>query len=86
MPKLHKLIYLTIDNMPAGISFKLSQSVSFSQPTPQSSQQSNVESVLGEDDSQSSFLASQEVTPTTSFTQATEPAFKKPRNKRAGGQ
>ena len=86
MPKLHKLICSAIDALPAGISFDLSQSASFSQSTPQSSQQSNVESVLGEDDSQSSFLASQEVTPTTSFTQETEPAFKKPRNQRAGGQ
>jgi hypothetical protein len=86
MPKLHKLICSAIDDLLAGISFDLSQSASFSQSTPQSSQQSNAESVLGEDDSQSSFLASQEVTPTMSFTQPTEPAFKKPRNKRAGGQ
>ena len=85
-PKLHKLICSGIDDLPAGINFDLSQSASFSQSTPQSSQQSNVESILGEDDSQSSFLASQEVTPTTSFTQATEPAFKKPRNQRANGQ
>ena len=83
MPKLHKLICSAIDDVPVGISFDLSQSASFFQSTPQSSQQSHVESVLSEDDSQSSFLASQEVTPTTSFTQATEPAFKKPRNKRA---
>ena len=85
-PKIHKLICSAIDDLPAGISFDLSQSASFSQSTPQSSQQSYAESTLGEDYSQSSFLASQEVTPTTSFTQATEPAFKKPRNKRAGGQ
>ena len=86
MPKLHKLICSGIDDLPAGINFDLSQSASFFQSTPPSSQQSNAESVLGEDDSQSSFLASQEVTPTTSFTQTTEPAFKKPKNKRAGGQ
>ena len=86
MPILHKRICSAIDDLPAGISFDLSQCASFSQSTPQSSQQSNAESTLGEDDSQSSFLASQEVTPTTSFTQAAEPAFKKPRNKRAGGQ
>ena len=85
MPILHKKICSAIDDLPAGINFDLSQSASFSQPTPQSSQQSNVESILN-DDSQSSFLASQEVTPTTSFTQITEPAFKKPKNKRAGGQ
>lgn len=83
MPKLHKRICSAIDDLPAGISFDLSQSASFSQPTPQSSEHSNLESILGED-SQSSFLGSQEVTPTTSFTQ-TEPAFKKPRNKRGGG-
>ncbi|KAL9042746.1 MAG: hypothetical protein Q9214_003693 [Letrouitia sp. 1 TL-2023] len=83
MPKLHELICSGIDDLPAGINFDLSQSASFSQSTPQSSQQSNAESTLGDDDS---FLASQEVTPTTSFAQATEPAFKKPRNKRASGQ
>ena len=83
--KLHKLICSAIDDLPAGINFDLSQSASFSQSTPQSSQQFVVESALGED-SQSSFLASQEATPTTSFTQAMEPAFKKPRNQRAGGQ
>ena len=89
--ELHKMICSGIDDLPAGISFDLSQSASFSQAasfsqsTPQSSQQSNAGSVLGEDESQSSFLASQEVTPTTSFSQAKEPAFKKPRNERAGG-
>ncbi|KAL8696941.1 MAG: hypothetical protein Q9201_007398 [Fulgogasparrea decipioides] len=86
MPSLLKRICSAIDDLPAGINFDLSQSASFSQSTSQTSQPSNTESVLGEDDSQSSFLASQEVTPTTSFTQATEPTFKKPRNKRAGGQ
>lgn len=78
--KLHKLICLAIDDLPADINFDLSQSASFSQSTPQSSQRSNIESTLGEDDSQSSFLRSQEVTPTTSFTQANEPVYKKPRN------
>ena len=80
MPKLHKSICSAIDALPADLDFDLSQSASFSQSTPQSS---NAESLL--DDSQSSFLASQEVTPTTSFTQAVEPAFKKPRNQRSGG-
>ena len=84
-PEIHKLICSAIDDLPANISFDLSQSASFSQSTPQSLNQSNAESILGEDDSQSSFLALQEVTPTTSFTQATEPTFKKPRNQRAGG-
>ena len=86
MPIHHKRIYSAIDDLPADINFNLSQSASFSQFTPQSSQQSNVESILGEDDGQSSFLALQEVTPTTSFTQTTEPASKKPRNQRAAGQ
>ena len=84
-PKIHKLICSAIDDLPANISFELSQSASFSQSTPQSLPPSNAESVLGEDDSQSSLLVSQEVTPTTSFNQATEPAFKKPRNQRASG-
>lgn len=83
--KLHKMICSGIDDLPAGISFDLSQSASCFQSTPQSSQQSNAESILGEDDSQSSFLASQEVTPTASFTQTAEPASKKPRNQRAAG-
>lgn len=86
MPSLHKRICSAIDDLPAGINFDLSQSASFSQPTSQSSQQSNAESISGEDDSQSSFVASQDVTPTTSFTQATEPASKKPRKQRADGQ
>ena len=72
--KLHKLICSAIDDLPADINFNLPQSASFSQSTPQSLQQSNVESILDEDDGQSSFLTSQEVTPTTSFTQKTEPA------------
>lgn len=80
MPLQHERICSAIHDLPADISFDLSQSASFSQPTPQSSQRSNAESLLGEGDSQSSFLASQEVTPTTLFTQATEPAFRKPRN------
>ena len=86
MPILHEKMCSAINDLPAGISFDLSQSASFSEPTPQSSKQSNADTALDEDDSQSGFLASQEVTPTSSFTQATEPAFKKPRNKRAGGQ
>lgn len=80
-PNLHKLICSGIDDLPDDINFSLSQSASFSQPTPQRSQQSAAEFVLGEDDSQSSFLASQEVTPAASFTQITESAFKKPKTK-----
>ena len=86
MPTQHKRICSAIDGLPADIDFDLSQSASFSQFTLRSSQQSNAESILSEDDGQSSFLASQEVTPNTSFTQTTEPASKKPRNQRAAGQ
>ncbi|KAI9759188.1 MAG: hypothetical protein M1835_000442 [Candelina submexicana] len=86
IPILHKKICSAINDLPADINFDLSQSASFPRSSPQSSQQSNADSVLGKDDSQSSFLVSQEVTPTTSYTQTTEPAFKKPKNKRASGQ
>lgn len=85
MPKFHKLICSGINDLPAGINFDLSQSASFSRSTPQSSQHSNVGPILGEDDSQSSFVVSQEITPTISFTQTTERASKKPRNQRAAG-
>ena len=66
--KLHEIIYSGIDDLPAGINFDLSRSASFSQSIPPSSQQSNTKSILDEDDGHSSFLASQEVTPTTSYT------------------
>ena len=78
--KLHKIICSGIDDLPAYINIDLSQSA------PQSSQQSNAESILGEDDNQASFLGSQQNTPTTSFTQTTEQASKKPRNQPAAGQ
>lgn len=42
--------------------------------------------MLEEDESQLSLVGSQEVTPTTSFTQAAERVSKKPRNQRAAGQ
>jgi len=87
MPIHHKRICSAIDDLPPDIDFSLSQSASFSQSGPQSSQQSNAESTLmDEDDSQSSAVSSQEVTPTTSFTQTTERASKKPRNQGAAGQ
>jgi len=88
MPIQHKRICSAIDDLPSDIDFDLSQSASFSQSCPQSSQQSNAESIfmLEEDDSQSSLVGSQEVTPTTSFTQTTERLSKKPRNQRAAGQ
>ena len=68
--KLHQLIYSGIDDLPADIDFDLSQSASFSQSGPQSSQQSDVESryMLDENDSQLDAMDSQKVTPTSSFT------------------
>jgi len=78
MPLHLKRIRSAIDELPPDISFDLSQAASFSQ----SSQQSFI---LDEDDSQSSLVGSQEVTPTTSFTQTNERASKKPRNQRAAG-
>jgi len=88
MPIQHKRICSAIDDLPSGIDSGLSQSASFSQSEPQTSQQSNAESVgmLEEDESQLSLVGSQEVTPTTSFTQAAERVSKKPRNQRAAGQ
>ena len=82
-PKLHKKICSGIDDLPADINFDLSQPASFSQSTFQRSQESNVGSMLGEVDSQSKFLGSQEITPITSFTPTTEPVLKKPRNQGA---
>ncbi len=88
MPIQHKRICSAIDDLPSNLDFDLSQSASFSQSGPQSSRQSNAGSVwmLEEADSQSSIAGSQEVTPTTSFTQTTDRASKKPRNQRAAGQ
>ena len=75
-----------VNDLPVGIDFDLAQSTSFSQSKPQSSQQSISESTLDEEDSQSTVFALQEVLPTTSFTLADEPVFKKPKNQRGGGQ
>lgn len=88
MPIQHKRICSAIDELPSDLDFDLSQSASFSQSGPQSSQQSNAESLgmLEEPDSQSSIAGLQEVTPTTSFTQTTERASKKPRNQGAAEQ
>jgi len=86
--ELQKRICSAIDDLPPDIDFDPSQSASFSQSEPQSSQPSDAEStfMLDNDDSQSSLAGSQEVTPTTSFTQTTGRASKKPRNDRAAGQ
>ena len=67
--RLHEIICSGIDDLPANINFDLSESASLTQGTPQSLQTSNFD----------------EVTPTTSVIQPTEPVFKKPRNKRVGG-
>ena len=87
MPIQHERICSAIDELPAGINFDLSnQPLSFS-GTPQHSQQSNAESTfMGEDDSQSSLVGSQEGTPNTSFTQTTGRVSKRPRNERTAGQ
>ncbi len=74
MPIHLKRICSAIDELPPDIDFGLSQSASFPQELEsQSSQQSNAEStsMLGEDDSQSSLVASQDITPDTSFSQRT---------------
>lgn len=74
-PKIHELICSAIDDLPTDISFDLSQSASFTQSG------SDVGSVRGKDESQSSFTTPPKaVTPTTSFGQAMEPASKKPKN------
>ena len=85
-PKLHKLVCSALDDLPADINFEPSQSASFSDSSSQSLQQSGTGSRVGEENSQSSLLFSEEVTPTTSFTQPTESASKRPRKQRAGGQ
>ena len=68
--RLHQMVCSVIDDWPANINFDLSESASLTQGTPQSLQTSNFEAV----------------TPTTSVIHATEPASKKPKNKRGGGQ
>ena len=87
MPVQYKRICSAIDQLPSNIDFDLSQSASFSQPGCRSSQLSNAESawILTGANSQSSIASSQEVTPTTSFTQTTERASKKPRNESGAG-
>ena len=75
MPIHLKRICLAIDELPPDIDFELSQSTSFPQELEsQSSQQSNAEStsMLGEDDSQSSLVASQNITSDTSISQRIE--------------
>lgn len=84
MPFHLKRICVAIDELPPDIDFDLSQAASFSQSEPQSSQQLNAEYTWmpeGED-SLSSLVGSQGVTPTTSLTQTTERVSKKPRNQR----
>lgn len=84
--KFHDTICSAINDLSLDINFDFSQSASFSQSTPQSSQRSNIKSLPGEDDSQLSFLGPQEITPSTSFIYTNEPAFKKPKNRQAAGQ
>ena len=82
-PKVRKLICSAINDLPEGINFDIPQSAlvaPLSQPTALTSRQSNTESTMEEVYSQSSFPASQEVTPTISSTQPEEPPFKKQKN------
>lgn len=81
--KFHEMICSGIDDLPADLNFDLS---SFSQFKSQSSQRPNAESIWGGENTHPSSQASQEVPPTTSFAQATEPASKKPRNQRIAGR
>ena len=88
MPLYLKRIRTAINELPPDINFNLSKAASFSQLEPQSSQKSNAKYTWmpGEDDSQTSLVGLQEITPTTSFTETTGQVFKKPRNQRAAGQ
>ena len=86
MPIHLKRIYSVVDELPPDIDFGLSQSASFPQELEsQRPQLSNAEStsMLREDDS---LVASQDVTPTTSFSQEAERVSKKPKNNRTSGQ
>ena len=84
--KLHAMICSAINDLSLDINFDFSQSVFFSQSTSQSSQQSNAEFIVDEDDTQLSSADSQKITSSTSFIQTNESAFKKPKNQRAGRQ
>ena len=89
MPIHLKRICSVINELPPDIDFGLSQSASFPQNLDlQSSQQPNTEStsLLEEDDSQSSLVAPQDITPDTSFSQRTEREYKKPKNNRTSGE
>ena len=86
MPIHLKRIYSVVDELPPDIDFGLSQSASFPQELEsRRPQQSNAEStcMLREDDS---LVASQDITPTTSFSQEAERVSKKPKNNRTLGQ
>ena len=79
MPIHLKRICSVVDEMPPDVDFGIPQSASF--PQVQTPRQSNAEStsMLREDDSH---VASQDVTPTTSFSQEAERVSKKPKNNR----
>ena len=84
-----KRICSVIDELPPDIDFGLSQSASFPHDLDlPSSQQSNTESTSlpEESNSQSSLIASQDITTDTSFSQRTEREYKKPKNNRTSGQ
>ncbi|KAK3167868.1 hypothetical protein OEA41_004314 [Lepraria neglecta] len=79
MPLHFEKICSALDDLPPDIDFGIPQSASF--PQAQTPRQSNAEStsMLREDDSH---VASQDITPTTSFSQEAERVSKKPKNNR----
>jgi hypothetical protein len=93
MPLHLKRICSAIDEIPPDINFEVSRSeLQFPDDSQRQqeledhlSQHSSADSISAweEDDS---LVGSQDITPTTSFTQRYEPEFKKPRNKRAAEQ
>ena len=76
---LHKLICSGINDLPDEIDYDVSQSSTPSHSIVQGSQQSSLRLRSSAEDSQSSIIASQEVTPNTSFAQTEGPASKKPK-------
>ena len=79
--KFHRLICSAIDDLPTDIiDYDHPQSNAPSQSIIEGSQQSSLRPISGAEISHSSVLASQEITPNTSFAQTDGPAAKKPKN------
>ena len=77
MPTHLKRICSAIDDLPPDLNFELSQQAEASQEGPELEAQLSQQSGAS---SQSSFVNSQDVTPTTSFTRPSEPSLKRPKN------